>query len=79
MVYEIKALKLTKMADDLSKISGRKISVLYGSQTGTAQEVAERIGREAKRRHLSASVLALDDYDVVSWINNLQISKHSCG
>ena len=70
---------LTKMADDLSKISGRKISVLYGSQTGTAQEVAERIGREAKRRHLSASVLALDDYDVVSWINNLQVSKHSCG
>lgn len=72
-------LKLTKMADDLSKISGRKISVLYGSQTGTAQEVAERIGREAKRRHLSASVLVLDDYDVVSWINNLQVSKHSCG
>ena len=72
-------LKLTKMADDLSKISGRKISVLYGSQTGTAQEVAERIGREAKRRYLSASVLALDDYDVVSWINNLQVSKHSCG
>ena len=67
------------MADDLSKISGRKISVLYGSQTGTAQEVAERIGREAKRRHLSASVLALDDYDVVSWSNNLQVSKHSCG
>ena len=53
------------MADDLSKISGRKISVLYGSQTGTAQEVAERIGLEAKRRYLSASVLALDDYDVV--------------
>ena len=78
MVYEIKA-NITKMADDLSKISGRKISVLYGSQTGTAKEVAERIGREAKRRHLSASVLALDDYDVVSWINNLQISKHCCG
>ena len=58
------------MADDLSKISRRKISVLYGSQTGTAQEVAERIGREARRRYLSASVLALDDYDVVSWINN---------
>lgn len=61
---------LTKMADDLLGISGRKISVLYGSQTGTAQEVAERIGREAKRRYLSASVLALDDYDVVSWIKN---------
>jgi len=54
------------MADDRSKSKGRRISVLYGSQTGTAQEVAERIGREAKRRHLSANVLALDDYNVVS-------------
>jgi flavodoxin len=27
----------------------RKITVLYGSQTGTAQEVAERIWREARR------------------------------
>ena len=29
----------------------RKLLVLYGSQTGTAQAVAERIGREAKRLH----------------------------
>ena len=40
--------------------------MLFGSQTGTAQEVAERIGREAKRRYLSVCVLALDDYNVVS-------------
>ncbi|XP_068695868.1 NADPH-dependent diflavin oxidoreductase 1-like [Montipora foliosa] len=54
------------MADDLSK--GRRICVLYGSQTGTAQEVAERIGREAKRRFLSVAVLALDDYNVTKLI-----------
>ena len=59
-------LEFSNMADELSKVEGRRISVLYGSQTGTAQEVAERIGREAKRRYLSASVLALDDYNVVS-------------
>ena len=64
------------MADDLSKSNSRRISVLYGSQTGTAQEVAERIGREAKRRYLSAAVLALDDYNVVSLepIYNLPLS-----
>ena len=59
------------MADDLSKKeqhSSRRISVLFGSQTGTAQEVAERIGREAKRRYLSVCVLALDDYNVVSLV-----------
>ena len=42
--------------------------MLFGSQTGTAQEVAERIGREAKRRYLSVCVLALDDYNVVSLV-----------
>lgn len=56
------------MADDLAKNNNSKISVLFGSQTGTAQEVAERIGREAKRRYLSVGVLALDDYNVVSLV-----------
>ena len=58
------SIKFTVMADEMTR-AGRRLSVLYGSQTGTAQEVAERIGREAKRRYLSASVLALDDYNVV--------------
>ncbi|RMX46189.1 hypothetical protein pdam_00007846 [Pocillopora damicornis] len=56
------------MADEMTRAGGRRLSVLYGSQTGTAQEVAERIGREAKRRYLSASVLALDDYNVMKLI-----------
>lgn len=58
--------EILKMAD-LSKNFSRRISVLFGSQTGTAQEVAERIGREAKRRFLSATVMALDDYNVVRY------------
>ena len=43
----------------------RKLLVLYGSQTGTAQDVAERIGREAKRRHFATRVTALDLYNIV--------------
>ena len=58
-------LVVSNMADGLSRNS-RRISVLFGSQTGTAQEVAERIAREGKRRYLSVCVLALDDYNVVS-------------
>nr|XP_054769944.1 NADPH-dependent diflavin oxidoreductase 1-like [Lytechinus pictus] len=46
----------------------RRAVILYGSQTGTAQDVAEKIGREAKRRHLSARVLPLDSYPVASLI-----------
>lgn len=38
--------------------------VLFGSQTGTAEEVAERLGREARRRHLRCRVQALDSYPV---------------
>lgn len=43
----------------------RKLLILYGSQTGTAQDVADKVYREAKRRHFSARVTALDSYDIV--------------
>jgi len=42
----------------------RACTVLYGSQSGCAQEVAERIQREAKRRHLRVKLSALDDYPI---------------
>lgn len=48
------------------QMAERKMLVLYGSQTGTAQDTAERVGREAKRRHFHCKVEALDDYQVVS-------------
>lgn len=41
----------------------RSITILYGSQTGTAQEVAERLVRDAKRRHFATRCAALDNYD----------------
>ncbi|KAL8625897.1 hypothetical protein ACOMHN_012489 [Nucella lapillus] len=42
----------------------RRLLILYGSQTGTAQDAAERMGREAKRRWFSVKLRALDDYPV---------------
>ena len=45
------------------------INVLYGSQTGTAEDMAERIGRESRRRHLATRVVALDDYPIEKLIN----------
>ncbi|NWR48887.1 NDOR1 oxidoreductase, partial [Regulus satrapa] len=47
----------------------RRLLVLFGSQTGTAQDTAERIGREAKRRHLRCRVQALDSCDVANLIH----------
>ena len=48
----------------------RRILVLYGSQTGTAQAVAERITREAKRLHLEASLKAMDEYQPFTNLTN---------
>ncbi|XP_037795857.1 NADPH-dependent diflavin oxidoreductase 1-like [Penaeus monodon] len=45
-------------------LEDRRLVVLYGSQTGTAQEVAERIGREAQRYFFLATVAAMDDYPI---------------
>ncbi|XP_059342343.1 NADPH-dependent diflavin oxidoreductase 1 isoform X3 [Ammospiza nelsoni] len=43
--------------------------VLFGSQTGTAQDTAERVGREAQRRHLRCRVQALDSCDLANLIH----------
>jgi sulfite reductase alpha subunit-like flavoprotein len=40
--------------------------VLYGSQTGTAEDIAARFSRSGKRRGYNAiRVMAMDDYDKV--------------
>ena len=46
----------------------RKLLVLYGSQTGTAQDTAERVGRGGQRRHFKVKVQAMDSYNIVSML-----------
>ncbi|XP_061581946.1 NADPH-dependent diflavin oxidoreductase 1 [Cololabis saira] len=43
--------------------------VLYGSQTGTAQDTARTVGRQAQRRHMRVRVASLDDYNVAELIS----------
>ncbi|XP_042203496.1 NADPH-dependent diflavin oxidoreductase 1-like isoform X1 [Homarus americanus] len=45
-------------------MNDRRLVILFGSQTGTAQEVAERIGRESRRYYFIPIVSAMDDYPV---------------
>uniref|UniRef100_UPI00398F5F4A NADPH-dependent diflavin oxidoreductase 1-like isoform X2 n=1 Tax=Pristiophorus japonicus TaxID=55135 RepID=UPI00398F5F4A len=47
----------------------RKLLVLFGSQTGTAQDVAERIGREGIRRHFTCRVMPFDSYTIADLIH----------
>ena len=42
----------------------RSLVVLYGSQTGTAEEVAERVGREGERLHFSTLVSSMDTFSL---------------
>lgn len=48
-------------AKPLPSSKGRDITILYGSQTGTAQDVAEGLGRDAERYAIDAHVCAMDD------------------
>ncbi|CAJ1071062.1 NADPH-dependent diflavin oxidoreductase 1 [Xyrichtys novacula] len=50
-------------------MSNPTLLVLYGSQTGTAQDTAQRIGRQAQRRRMKVQVLPLDSYNVASLIS----------
>jgi sulfite reductase alpha subunit-like flavoprotein len=42
----------------------RNLLILYGSETGTAQEISENLWRESKRYYFSGCVKAMNDYDV---------------
>ncbi|ORE04617.1 riboflavin synthase domain-like protein [Rhizopus microsporus var. microsporus] len=45
----------------------RSIVILYGSETGSSQDLAENLARQAKRRHFKTRVYAMDDYDRSFW------------
>lgn len=53
------------LEEDLDEDEDREILILYASQTGSAQDVADFIAREAWRRHFCARVLNIADFDRV--------------
>lgn len=57
---------MTTIVRMASSASDRRLLILYGSQTGNAQDVAERVWREGRRRHFRTRVLSMDSYDRVS-------------
>ncbi|XP_063707356.1 NADPH-dependent diflavin oxidoreductase 1 [Culicoides brevitarsis] len=46
----------------------RKFTVLYGSETGTAQDLSEHIWRESKKYGFKGKVLPMDDYNPLDLI-----------
>ncbi|CAM6079491.1 unnamed protein product [Sphagnum tenellum] len=45
------------------KNKNNKLVILYATQTGNAQDVAERMGREARRHHLQPLVVSMHAYN----------------
>jgi sulfite reductase alpha subunit-like flavoprotein len=46
----------------------RSVLVLYGSETGNAQDMAEELGRKCQRLHFESRVEELDAVDLVGRI-----------
>ena len=44
-----------------------ELLILYATQTGNAQDAAERLGREAEHRGCVVRLLSVDEYDAVSF------------
>ena len=44
----------------------RLLLILYATETGCAQEIAELMAREARRRHFLVRLRCTSDYDVVT-------------
>lgn len=42
------------------------VLILHASETGNAQDVAERVGRELRRHGARTSVMGMEDFDIVS-------------
>lgn len=45
--------------------AAEKVVILYASETGNAQDTAERVGREFRRVGRRCTVLSMDMFDVV--------------
>lgn len=60
---------VSTQASTSAAIDGRHITVLYMTQTGTSQDVALRIARQAKRKRYTVDVADVADYDVTDLVS----------
>lgn len=58
------------------KSSGRNVIVFYGSQTGTAEEFASRLAKDATRYGFKAMVADPEEFDMEDLTNLTEIDNH---
>lgn len=60
-------------------IQGKTIIVFYGSQTGTAEEFANRLSKDAQRYGMKGMAADPEEYDMVTRLSVRQNTNHSLG
>lgn len=58
-------------------VQERNVLVLYGSETGNAQDMAEEVGRVCVRLHFKTLVEELDSIDLVCRMLQLDLPCHT--
>jgi sulfite reductase alpha subunit-like flavoprotein len=54
-------------------LSDKNVVIFFGSQTGTAEEFAQRIAKDGRKFGLNALVADLQDYDMVARFTHYRI------
>lgn len=67
--FPVRPCRSSTVGEKLLHKMDRKLTILYGSQTGCAQDLAENIWRESKKYHFVGPVQPMDKYDVRSLIS----------
>jgi sulfite reductase alpha subunit-like flavoprotein len=62
---------LDMLKERVGESTGEKVTILYASETGTTEQLAQQLQYEFKRREVRTQVMAYDDIDV------MDLPKHS--
>jgi sulfite reductase alpha subunit-like flavoprotein len=62
------------------EVNHKRVCILFGSQTGTAEEISYRLSDHTKAKGFATKVMSLELYDLVNiWNNTKLISEFTFG
>jgi hypothetical protein len=60
-----------------AELPNRTLIILYGTETGNSQEIAEELGRMAERLHFETVVDEMDSFGLVGFVFNCRPAEES--
>ena len=65
--------EMSALNHDHDDLAERELTILYATETGNAQDVAERIAVQCRRLHFSVHVYSIDEYRIVGLCYSLPV------